>query len=185
MADHRSFDPQSDQGLLDAIRRGDAGAFEKLYLRHRDWAFRVARRFTRDDALAMDAAQETFLYLLRRSHSLRLTARLTTFLYPVVKHNAFAALERLRRFDQANADCPDEAGPPQIRADDRLALLEAALRRLPDAQREAFLMHAADDMSHGEIAIALSIPLGTVKSRIHAAVTSLRADTRLGEYFAP
>lgn len=185
MADDRSFDPQSDQGLLDAVRRGDASAFERLYLRHRDWAFRVARRFTRDDALAMDAAQETFLYLLKRAHSLRLTARLTTFLYPVVKHNALAALERLRRFDQADADCPDETAPPDTNPDDGLALLEAALWRLPDAQREAFLMHAVDDMTHGEIAIALSIPLGTVKSRIHAAVTTLRADTRLSEYFAP
>jgi RNA polymerase sigma-70 factor (ECF subfamily) len=178
-------DPREDQDLLEAVRRGDAGAFESLYLRHRDWAFRVARRFTRDDALAMDAAQETFLYLLKRAPSLRLTARLTTFLYPVVKHNALGALERVRRFDQADADCPEPGAPepPEVNADERLALLEAALARLTDAQSEPLLMHAADGMTHGEIALALEIPLGTVKSRIHAAVTTLRADPRLADYF--
>lgn len=177
--------PVSDQELLDAIRLGDAAAFERIYLRHRDWAFRVARRFTRDDALAMDVAQETFLYLLRRADSLRLTAQLTTFLYPVVKHNALAALDRARRFAQPATDRPDPAAPAQTDPGDRPALLESALARLPDAQREALLMHAADDMTHGEIALALGIPLGTVKSRIHAAMTTLRADPRLNEYFGP
>jgi len=180
-------DPRDDQGLLDGVRRGDARAFEALYLRHRDWAFRVARRFTRDDSLAMDAAQETFLYLLRRAPTLRLTARLTTFLYPVVKHNALDALGRARRFDSADADLaadPDAPAPdPEGHDSERLALLGAALARLTDAQREALLMHASDGMTHGEIAIALDVPLGTVKSRIHAAVTTLRADPRLAGYF--
>lgn len=189
MADDHRTEPREDQDLLGAIRRGDADAFEALYLRHRDWAFRVARRFTRDDALAMDAAQETFLYLLKRAPSLRLTARLTTFLYPVVKHNALAALERVRRFEQADADLAAEpeaaarAVAPHVGGNEQLALLAAALRRLPDTQREALLMHVSDGMTHGEIALALDIPLGTVKSRIHAAVTTLRADPRLAGYF--
>ncbi|MBK7405443.1 MAG: sigma-70 family RNA polymerase sigma factor [Phycisphaerales bacterium] len=173
-------DPRTDQELLDAVRAGDPTAFEALYLRHRDWAFRVARRFTSEDARAMDAAQESFLFLLKRAPTLRLTARLTTFLYPTVKHHALA---QRRSVDQADADRPAEVRAPPIHTDERLALLESALARLPDPQREALLMQAVDGMTHGEIALALSIPLGTVKSRIHAAVNTLRSDGPLRGYF--
>lgn len=184
MPDDPRTDPRSDQELLDAVRRGEAGGFEALYLRHRDWAFRVARRFTRDDALAMDTAQETFLYLLKRAPTLRLTARLTTFLYPTVKHHALAAARRARRGEAAVATDPPHTAYAPDNPDERLAFLESALARLPDPQREALLMQAVDGMTHGEIALALSIPLGTVKSRIHAAVNTLRADTRLANYFS-
>ena len=86
-------DPRSDGQLIDAINRGAHGggaraAFEVLYRRHRDWVVSLAYRFTgnRDDAL--DVMQETFIYLLGKFPGLALTAKLTTFLYPVVKHIA-------------------------------------------------------------------------------------------------
>lgn len=183
-------DPRTDQNLIHAIREGDGSAFESLYLRHRDWAFRVAKRFTRDDNLAIDAVQEAFLYLHRKGRSLRLTARFTTFLYPVIRHEA-QRLERMARrsggaaLDDTAGHQGAKSGPEsaQTLKGESLDMLESALAPLPEPQREALLMHAVDGMTHGEIAIALGIPLGTVKSRIHAALATLRQDERLAEYF--
>ena len=184
-------DPRTDAELVDAVRRGDGGAFATLYLRHRDWAFRVARRFVADDGLAMDAVQEAFLYLHRKGRGLRLTARFTTFLYPVVRHEAQRAARNARRGHGSTSPerklgvtPPDPAIPPRDRpTDEDLAHLHRALAALPDPQREALLMSAVDGMTHGEIAIALGIPLGTVKSRLHAALGTLRENPRLAAWF--
>lgn len=178
-------DPRTDAQLTEAIRDGDRRAFESLYLRHRDWAFRVARRYAPDDALAMDSVQEAFLYLHRKGRGLRLTARFTTFLYPVLRHEAQRAARRARRDNASPPAAAPElgAGSPASLGDEADGILRRALDALPGAQREVLLMHAVDGMTHGEIAVALSIPLGTVKSRLHAALTTLRSDERLGEYF--
>ena len=63
------------------------------------------------------------------------------------------------------------------------AALRAAVASLPEGQREVLLMRFVDDMSMNEIALALSIPVGTVKSRLHNALAALRADPRTARYF--
>ena len=96
-------DPRDDAGLVEAINRGDATAFEALYYRYRDWVVRLARRITGNDADALDVLQETFAYLLGKFPGLRLTARMTTFLYPAVKHLSLVARsKRLDRTDRAD-----------------------------------------------------------------------------------
>jgi RNA polymerase sigma-70 factor (ECF subfamily) len=178
-------DTRSDLELVDAIRAGDGSAFESLYLRHRDWAFRVARRFVPDDGLAVDAVQEAFLYLHRKGRSLRLTARFTTFLYPVVRHEAQRLGRKARRSAGAGADgdAAEGSGLAVGLDAESLGVLARALGGLPEAQREALLMAAVDGLTHAEISIALGVPLGTVKSRIHAALAALRSDGRLRAYF--
>lgn len=176
-------DTRTDSELIDAIRAGDGSAFESLYLRHRDWAFRVARRFAPDDGLAVDAVQEAFLYLHRKGRSLRLTARFTTFLYPVVRHEAQRLGRKARRSAGAEGEAAGGSGLAVGLDAESLGVLARALGGLPEAQREALLMAAVDGMTHAEISIALGVPLGTVKSRIHAALAALRSDGRLASYF--
>ena len=108
-------DPRSDGELVDAINKGDDGAFEALYYRHRDWVHSVATRFTRDHDLALDVLQETFAYVLRKCPSLKLTAEMKTFLYPVIKHTAIALRRKSLRFvsdDEALADLDAPPDPP-------------------------------------------------------------------------
>lgn len=171
-------DARSDQQLVDAANHGDASAFEALYDRYRDWVFNLALRFTRDHALAADVTQETFLYLLRKFPGLTLTAKLTTFLYPVVRHNALAAQRSVRRMQHAeHMDTQAPAGDVH----------ESALRQAVDAlepgQREVIILRFVDELSLQEIALALQIPLGTVKSRLHGALSRLRASPQLRKYF--
>jgi RNA polymerase sigma-70 factor (ECF subfamily) len=171
----------SDDELIEQADKGNLEAFEALYHRHRDWVYRLAWRFTGNQADALDVLQETFLYLLGKFPGLRLTASLTTFLYPVVKHLSLN-VRRRRSGGQIDEDflfsLPDPAGPQTSRTE-----LTAALATLPVEQREVILMRFLDDMNLAEIAQALQVPTGTVKSRLHRALDALRHDPRTRDYF--
>lgn len=177
----------SDEELLERAKRGDAEAFEALYYRHRDRVYRLARRFTGSDADALDVLQETFAYLLRKLPGLRLTAALTTFLYPVVKHLSLNL--RRKRIGTTSVETQDFASLPQAATaastdgETSRAELASVLATLPADQREVVLMRFVDDMSLEEIAEALKTPLNTIKSRLYRALDALRDDPRTRDYF--
>ena len=182
----RPEDPRTDQQLIDAANRGDGRAFEALYDRYRDWTINLAHRFTGDRDLALDVMQDTFTYLLRQFPGFRLTAQFKTFLYPVVRHNAIAIARKHRRFFTPDAPDLNPSPPPACgfaASPDHLSPLAAALESLPPAQREVLILRFADDLTLAEIAAAVQIPLGTVKSRLHHALAALRADENLKKYF--
>jgi RNA polymerase sigma-70 factor (ECF subfamily) len=173
-------DPRSDSDLVRAINRGDSHAFASLYHRYRDWVLRLAWRFTGDEADALDVLQDTFTYLLEKFPGFRLTAKMTTFLYPVVKHTAIRRRSHRRRTVSADDVLEHMQAPPRPAGREELA---AVLANLPLGQREVVLMRFVDEMSLKEIAGALDIPLGTVKSRLHYALKTLREDDRTRAYF--
>ena len=176
-------DPRTDDELVAAVNRADPAAFEVLYGRYRDWVVRLAYRFTADRDDALDVLQETFAYVLRKTPGLRLSARMTTFLYPVVKNVSIGVRRKRRRHvsdEGALLAAPAPAGgqPDSSRAD-----LAAVMAGLAEGQREVLLMRYVDGMSLAEIGDALGIPVGTVKSRIHNALATLRQDARTRAYF--
>src|SRR5262245_61950240 len=102
--DEKPADSRSDSELVAAINRGDADAFEALYRRHRDWVVNLAYGFVGDRDQALDVLQETFLYLLRKFPGFRLTAQLTTFLYPAVRNLSIAARRKTQRYQSSAAE---------------------------------------------------------------------------------
>jgi len=174
-------DPQSDRKLVEAANRGDMHAFETLYLRHREYVVRLAYRFTGKREDALDVLQETFIYLLKKIPGLRLTAAMTSFLYPVVKHISFNIKRRKMKSmpDEGFWIAPSAAENHDAQRDE-LALV---MRELPQGQQEVLLMRFVDDMSLKEIAQALDIPPGTVKSRLHNGLDKLRRDPKTRDYF--
>ena len=183
-------DPRSDAQLVAAINGGDESAFDALYFRYRDWVLRLAHRFTGHGDDALDVLQETFAYVFRKFPGFRLTASMTTFLYPVVKNLSIAARRKRTRMlldPEAGRDEADGAGPVQPAGTGAAERgdLQVLLAGLNEGQREALLMRFVDDMSLAEIAAALGIPEGTVKSRLHNALASLRQDERARRYFEP
>lgn len=160
-----------------AANRGNAGALGALYLRHRDWALSVAFRFTGDRESAQDVVQEAFAYFLGKFPGFRLSAKLTTFLYPAIKNTALAARRKKHAAaldDGQLALFPDPEAMTGPDAASRAAL-HRAVAALPPGQREVVVMRFVDDMSMAEIALALGIPEGTVKSRLHHALAALKA----------
>lgn len=174
-------DPRSDAQLVAALNGGDRSAFDALYYRYRDWVIRLARRFTGTDEDALDVLQEAFSYLFRKFPGFVLSAKMTTFLYPAVRNLSIAARKKRGREREENEIVDPPAAPVENR-DDR-ADLASVIADLPDGQSEVLLMRFVDGMSLQEVASALSIPLGTVKSRLHNALKTLKSDLRARRYF--
>jgi RNA polymerase sigma-70 factor (ECF subfamily) len=177
------IDVRTDPELIAAINGGDAAAFEVLYQRYRDWVVHLAARLTGDEHLALDVLQETFLYVLKKFPGFRLTAQFKTFLYPAVRNLSIAARRKAKRLQsdetelQAIADTAAQSQPTAA------ADLAFVLDGLPEEQREVLLLRFVDGFSLAEIAGALGIPLGTVKSRLHNALAALKQDPRTREFF--
>jgi RNA polymerase sigma-70 factor (ECF subfamily) len=190
MAD--SSDRPSDNELVEACNHADADAatraFEALYRRHRNYVLRVAMRHVRDAELAADVLQETFTYLLGlfppTGKGLVLTARMTTYLYPVAKNFAISAARKHRRFPiSEDVVLDDLPGAPPARSEVESDDLDRALARVGADRREILTLRFVDDLSLEEIAQALEIPLGTVKSRLHLAIKALREDPKIKDLF--
>jgi len=177
------FSMESDRELIELANKGDSEAFERLYYRYRDWVYKLAWRFTGNRADALDVLQETFTYLLGKFPGFELTSSMTTFLYPAVRHVSIRIKSKQNR-TKTDEDILDEQEAATSRETDlSRSELAAALAILPEEQREALLMRFVDDMSLQEIAAALDIPLGTVKSRLHNSLRTLRSDRRTRNYF--
>ena len=184
--DEPTSDPRSDLDLIAAINDGDAGAFEILYYRHRDWVVNLAFRFTGDRDLALDVLQEVFLYFVKKFPGFRLTASLKTFFYPAVKNLSIAARRKAGRVqstaeEQAVIEGAPSTDPPPAREE----ALNIALGALSDEHCEVLLLRFVDDLSLAEVAESLGVPLGTVKSRLHYALDTLRRDRRTRTLFDP
>jgi RNA polymerase sigma-70 factor, ECF subfamily len=178
-------DRRSDAELVRAVNDGGAGAaraFEAIYRRHRDWVVNTAYRFTRDRDAALDVMQDVFVYLLGKFPGFVLTARLTTFLYPAIKHTALQLRRKADRFGGSDEALPDLPAP-QASSQGGDGTIQRVLADLPAPQREVLLLRFVDGMTLGEIALALGVPAGTVKSRIHHAIRTLRADPDTKKYF--
>jgi len=172
----------SDSELVRLANIGDASAFERLYLRHSNWVVRLAWRFTRNREDALDVMQDAFAYLFSKFPGFELRAKMTTFLYPVIRN---LALERARKRGRtvpiADADQPEPEAPAPERpvdADEKTRQLADALRKLNEGEREVVHLRFTESMKLGDIAEALSVPLGTVKSRLHSALARLRKTLR-------
>ena len=143
----RSFPMESDRELIELANKGDPGAFETLYHRYRDWVYRLAWRFTGNRQDALDVLQETFTYLLGKFPGFELTAAMTTFLYPVVRHVSLRIRSKRSRFTSEEEILDEPAAPESEESEHYRSELAAVLTVLPDQQREVLLMRFVDDMS--------------------------------------
>jgi RNA polymerase sigma-70 factor (ECF subfamily) len=180
-----TLDTRTDLQLITAINAGDSRAFEALYLRYRDWVMALAHRLTGDNNLALDVLQETFLYFLKKFPGFVLTAQLKTFLYPAVKNLSIAARRKTERYQSTETELATLENTPAAEAGGATTSseIDVVLANLPGEQREVLQLRFVDGLSLNEIAEAMEIPLGTVKSRLHNALAALRADPRTRRFF--
>lgn len=120
--------------------------------------------------VAEDLLQDTFVRALRHRDRLDRAMSRRAYLFGIARHVGLDALRRRRPVE-------DLVEPPAIsavREDARLESMRAAIAELPAPQRETLLLKLQHELSYGEIAAVLAIPVGTVRSRLHHAVLHLR-----------
>src|SRR5688572_23293284 len=123
---------------------GEAGAFEALYFRYRDWAAALAYRLTGDHSLALDVLQETFLYFLQKFPGFVLTCQLKSFLYPAVRNLAIAARRKAQRA-QGDAAVPEEIAAPDV-PQGFSNEIDAVICQLGIEHREVLLLRFVDGL---------------------------------------
>jgi RNA polymerase sigma-70 factor, ECF subfamily len=168
---------QDDAALLAFVQRGDESAMASLFDRYSKIVYSVALRVLRDPASAEDVLQEVFMQIWRNPNSFVATrGSLGGWLAVVARNRSIDALRRKRPSEPvedmalaSNYNLADEA--------ERNSLMEKArgvIRLLPMEQRKTLEMAFFDGLTHSEIAEMTGDPLGTVKTRIRSALTSLR-----------
>jgi RNA polymerase sigma-70 factor, ECF subfamily len=185
---------ETDEALMLAWQVGDAGAFDRIYRRHRGGVFRYLLRHCRDRSTAEELHQDVWLKLIAARASFDAAARFTTWLYSVARNRMIdhwrmnPAQRHVSLDDEENGHALVERiedsnprGNPQHAAAalEEGVLLVAALEALPAAQRDAFLLHVEGGLAVAEIAALTAAPAETVKSRLRYAYRRLRAS--LGE----
>lgn len=170
----------ADAELVALARSGDQDAFGELVRRYQRPAYSVALSVAGNHQDAEDAAQEAFLTALQRLDDCRNPARFGAWFLSIVRNRArnLVRRESLRSGDPipatAHSKEPSPAKAAQLAA--LRSRLEAALQTLPEVQREIVLLHDWEGWKHDEIAERLGIPSGTVRSHLHFARKTLRAE---------
>lgn len=183
---HLSPHPAADEALAHGVQQGHREDLAVLVERHYSPLVGYLYRLTNGDRpLGEDIAQETFLRALRGIGGYDPARPFKPWLYAIATnllrgHLAAADTRRTLAVDDPDddTDLPADDSPlleQQMLADDMQQAAIAALRMLPSAQREVIVLRYLEDWALSDIAAALAIPVGTVKSRLSVGLRRLRA----------
>jgi RNA polymerase sigma-70 factor (ECF subfamily) len=165
-----------DTELVVRAQRGDEGAFASLAVAAGDRLHAVAHRILRDTSLAEDATQQALLTIWQDLPQLRDPARFDAWSYRLLVRACYAEGRRSRQWQPGlrllDADRPMDDASGDIADRDQL---ERGFRRLSIEHRAVVVLHHYLDLTLDEVAEALGVPVGTVRSRLHYAMRGLRA----------
>ena len=176
----RELSHLSDEALVLLAARSQQAALAELYDRYGRPAYGLALRILRDEALAEDAVQEAFLGVWRgAARFLPERGKASTWILTLVHRRA---VDLVRREERRRADtlehAPEPVGGGDVDEEAWLRLqrerVQAALRQLPDQQREALELAYYGGFTQSELAERLGQPLGTIKSRMFMGLARLR-----------
>jgi RNA polymerase sigma-70 factor (ECF subfamily) len=172
---------RDDSHLVARLRRGDPRAFEDLVIAYQHRVFGVALRMLGSRAEAEELAQEVFIRVHGAVHEFRGEAKLSTWLYTIASRlclNRLASSERrVARAGEETLTRLASRHPSPADALERSELetaLHRAIAELPDERRIVVILRDLEGLSYEEIAAALDLELGTVRSRLHRARMDLK-----------
>jgi RNA polymerase sigma-70 factor (ECF subfamily) len=168
---------ESEREVVEACRRGEREAFDRLVERHQRDVYRLCYRYVNNHEDANDLAQEVFLKAWRAIRRFRGESSVRTWLYRIGVNAClnFRALRRLPTQDlpEGLADPAPGAGV-QVERDDAARHLRAAVGRLAEKQRATLILKIYHELTHEEVAEILGCKVGTVKANLFHALGNLR-----------
>ena len=172
--------PVHEQELVERCRRGDEGAFQELVNQYKDLVFAIIARTARDASFAEDLAQEVFLRIHRGLPYFRGEARLSTWIYRIVANVCVQEQQSrkpvTRSLDEEHVDRRASGAQSGRELSDLMLRdrLEKAIARLPANYRLLVAAHYLQGVRYEDLAEALNLPLGTLKTQLHRAKRQLR-----------
>lgn len=164
----------SDEELVQRIAKGDTLAMRVLYARHHLRAFRFLQRLLKDEALAEDALSEVFLDVWRQAGNFEGRSSISTWLLAMARNKAWSALRKRREaeLDEGVAEAIEDDGDDpevQMQKSDKGAAIRACMEKLSPEHREVLDLVYYHETSVEEVAMIISIPENTVKTRLFHA----------------
>jgi RNA polymerase sigma-70 factor (ECF subfamily) len=187
------LDRLPDEALLTRYRdQGRAEDFDALVHRYEPELYRYLARYLGDPTLAQDVFQNTFLQVHLKRGLYEDGRPVRPWLYAIATHQAVDALRKAGRHPTVSLDQKTSAndtdagslvdllvsegeGPlGELQGEERKDWVRRSVAKLPDTLRETLILAYHQDLKYREIAEILKIPVGTVKSRLHAALAKLQ-----------
>lgn len=185
-----SLDGVPDETLLERLRAGKRDMLGPLVRRYERELYGYLHRYLGDAELAADVFQNTFVAVFVKIKQYEPGRPARPWLYAIATNQAIDALRRLKRRHERTVDSTEDGADPSRSLFELLAAREpdpaanaegsevaaqvrAAVDELPDLLRQAVVLAYFQGLKYQEIADVLEIPLGTVKSRLNAAMTKL------------
>ncbi|MBM4104000.1 MAG: sigma-70 family RNA polymerase sigma factor [Planctomycetes bacterium] len=185
---HSNLHQDSDSRLLERYRKGEEAAFRELVDRYKHSLYAFLRRFINQQDIVDDVFQETFLQLYTSRESFDPERPLRPWLFTIAANKAKDALRKIQRQATmsigAMADAGDvsqddvvniltsydETPEDEVSKDETAVRVRQIITDMPENLREILLLAYFEQFSYKHMADMLSIPIGTVKSRLHTAV---------------
>ena len=180
---------QDDLVLIERTKNGDRTAFDDLIYKYERRAYQYAYRLTSSSEEASDIVSDAFVRVYNAIHNFKGQSAFTTWLYRIITNCYLDARKRDRNKQTVSLDnamqtddgdferqVEDEGpGPDElVEKNERERLVQTALQKIPEYQRAMLVMYHVENLTYEEIAEALDLPIGTVKSRLNRARLSLR-----------
>ncbi len=154
---------------------GDRKAFELLYKRWHPKLLRFAYRRTGEQEAALDVMQNAALTMAKDIHRLKEPSAFGAWAYTIVRRRAADQIQKNVRFKQLKTELARQPLPDRNNNAEHAFSVKHTLKSLPEAERKLLILFYIDGMRVAEIAAALGLPMGTVKSRLFAAREKLKS----------
>jgi RNA polymerase sigma-70 factor (ECF subfamily) len=168
---------EEDRAAVEACRRGDREAFDRLVERYQREVYRLCYRYLNNHEDANDAAQDAFLRAYRAIGSFRGDSAFSTWLYRIAVNTClnFRAARK-----PPGSELPETLADPRagaqvkVEKDERSRQVREAVSRLPEKQRATVILKVYQDLTHEEVAGILGSTVGTVKANLFHALGNLK-----------
>jgi len=178
----------TDEDLIEKFQAGDVYAFDEIVRRYKDQLMNFVFRFLSDRNDAEDIVQETFLRVYKNKHAYKRIAKFSTWIYTIAGNLAKTELRKRKRrqifsisnlgFEDKDYEVPDvRRRDPEDVADGTFKdeLIQEAIDSLPPKFKEVIILRDIQGFSYEEISQIVSVPIGTVKSRVNRGRLKLQA----------
>jgi RNA polymerase sigma-70 factor (ECF subfamily) len=190
----RTFEKLTDAELLERYKEGDEEAFREIVNRYRNGLYAFLKQFLNQSDLVEDVFQETFLQLFTSRESFDPSRPLRPWLFTIAANKAKDALRKSQRtsavpigtmtegddmsFDEALNTLASNTAVPydEVERNETAEQVNDIMANMPENLREILVLAYFHRVSYKQIADILSIPIGTVKSRLHTAVARFAKD---------
>jgi len=171
--------------LVQDFLDGDVQAFNRLVMLHQTKIYNLALNYVKSQEEAKDLAQDIFVTVYRSLPKLREKEKFTSWLYQIAINHCRNRYKKLRRrgyFNNISLDdeesflqIPGDEGPEiSLQRKNTINLVRSTIDSMSEAEKEIILLRDVQELAYEEISTILDIPLGTVKSKLNRARTSLK-----------